>query len=326
MLLSHAQPVAAASNPNVLSILVLGDSYSAGNGAGDYYGPDECRRSHRNYAEDLAGLVEAAPYRQPATVVNRACSGATTSAFWSTQHKQPPQLASVNSSYNLIFLTIGGNDLYFADMIEYCLINKTAAGNHCLSNLDRALSLLKDGAVKKSVGRVLSDIGEGANPWAKANPAAKIVLVGYPYLEGDPSYTIVDRKQGKNSVAGTSCGQRDGKTNIVRVGYCLKKIEDLGDTVQQDLVNQLNAKYHTSAFVFVKTKDLFAGKQAGFTGPNHELFASHVNPNRWFVQPFVDAQSSVQGTIEALRYGTDVFYHPNPTGWKQEAVKSYVVV
>ena len=32
-----------------LSIVQLGDSYSAGNGAGNYHGPADCRRSGRNW-------------------------------------------------------------------------------------------------------------------------------------------------------------------------------------------------------------------------------------------------------------------------------------
>ena len=40
-----------------LRVRVLGDSYSAGNGAGDYDKPATCRRSHRNYGGVYANLV-----------------------------------------------------------------------------------------------------------------------------------------------------------------------------------------------------------------------------------------------------------------------------
>jgi hypothetical protein len=63
---------------HVLSILLMGDSYSAGNGVGDYYGTTGCRDSHRNYAEDFQRLLAQPPHRQQATLVNVACSGATT--------------------------------------------------------------------------------------------------------------------------------------------------------------------------------------------------------------------------------------------------------
>ena len=39
-----AGPAAAAATTT--DIVVLGDSYSSGNGAGSYYGPSNCWRSH----------------------------------------------------------------------------------------------------------------------------------------------------------------------------------------------------------------------------------------------------------------------------------------
>ena len=80
----------------------------------------------------------------------------------------------------------------------------------------------------------------------------------------------------------------------------LRSLEDLGDQVQQRAVDQVNGTYRTSNFVFVKTKRLFAG---------HELYALSLNPNRWFVAPETDA---------GLAYRAE-WYHPNPTGWYEEA-------
>ena len=294
-----------------LSILVLGDSYSAGNGAGDYYGPSGCRRSGKNYAEDYAALLRQAPFSQASTVTNAACSGATTSAFFTSWNGQPPQIDAVNGSFQLVLLTIGGNDVHFADIVQYCLVNKTHDGYHCLRNLDRAIQLLHDGSVTSAVTHVLSEIHG-------RDPSAKIVLLGYPYLEGDESYELVDRGEGSASVTGDTCGDRSGSTNLVTVGKCVHEIGDLGDSIEQGIVDQLNSSDSGSPYAFVSTQRLFVGTQPGFTGPNHELYASHVNPNRWFIQPFVDADSGA-GTLDAAWGGSDVFYHPNPTGWEEEA-------
>ncbi|MGO9792970.1 MAG: GDSL-type esterase/lipase family protein [Solirubrobacteraceae bacterium] len=176
VLLVHVADSAAAGHPKVLSILVMGDSYSAGNGAGDYHGPRGCRRSYKNYAEQYETLVEAAPYHQKATVANVACSGDTTSAFFNAESGRPKQLVAVNHGYNLIFLTIGGNDIHFADLVEYCLIARFRDGAHCRQDLDRALTLLKDGTMEGAIKGVLSGIE------LAADPRAKIVLLGYPYL------------------------------------------------------------------------------------------------------------------------------------------------
>ncbi len=300
--LINAGASAAAASSNVLSILVVGDSYSAGNGAGDYTGDAGCYQSKRNYAWDFARLVEAAPYHQPANVTNVACSGATTSWFFNKEHNRPPEIDAVNNSYNLIFLTIGGDDIDFADIVQYCLVEPFAVGDHCLANLDRAVTMLTDHTVQNNVTNVLSAIRQ------QAAPNAKIVLLGYPYLIRNKNYELIDRREGKHSVQGDACGQRQGKTNVVTVGRCLTEIGDLGDTLQQGIVNQLNSQDHTTAFVFVKMKSLFEGP------PNHELAApiarfSAAQPKRWFIQPYYDT---------AL-IDHNAWYHPNPTGWLQEA-------
>ena len=48
--LAAALPVAAEAAPP-LNVVQIGDSYSAGNGAGNYYGPKDCFRSSSNWAE-----------------------------------------------------------------------------------------------------------------------------------------------------------------------------------------------------------------------------------------------------------------------------------
>jgi lysophospholipase L1-like esterase len=65
-----------------LKIVLLGDSYSAGNGARDangdrdYYGPKDCYRSHSNWAEQYVDSLQAQGYN--VTFLNRACSGGVT--------------------------------------------------------------------------------------------------------------------------------------------------------------------------------------------------------------------------------------------------------
>lgn len=61
---------AAAKTP--LRVVTLGDSYAAGNGAGDYWGPKGCYRSHSNWGERYLKTLRS-QYNVIAT--NRACSG-----------------------------------------------------------------------------------------------------------------------------------------------------------------------------------------------------------------------------------------------------------
>lgn len=58
-----------------LNIVHLGDSYSAGNGAGRYYGTPECMRSFNNWGQVLTNRLYRSGVK--ATYLNRACSGGT---------------------------------------------------------------------------------------------------------------------------------------------------------------------------------------------------------------------------------------------------------
>ncbi|GAB7189437.1 hypothetical protein NUM3379_01430 [Kineococcus sp. NUM-3379] len=66
-----ADPAQAATKPR-LDVVILGDSYSAGNGAGRYGGPLLCYRSENNWGNQYARSLAD---RYTVNVVNRACSG-----------------------------------------------------------------------------------------------------------------------------------------------------------------------------------------------------------------------------------------------------------
>ena len=72
--LAPAMPASAATTRLALDVTLIGDSYSAGNGAGNYEGPLKCYRSPDNWGEQYADTLRD---RFTVKVVNRACSGAT---------------------------------------------------------------------------------------------------------------------------------------------------------------------------------------------------------------------------------------------------------
>jgi lysophospholipase L1-like esterase len=74
--LATLHPPAAVAAPRPVRVVVLGDSYSSGAGAGFYYGPEGCYRSPHGWVEQYAGGLRGAGYE--VTLVNRACSGAET--------------------------------------------------------------------------------------------------------------------------------------------------------------------------------------------------------------------------------------------------------
>ncbi|MEZ5095972.1 MAG: hypothetical protein R2731_07500 [Nocardioides sp.] len=80
----HQADTAAAAEtaPMTLKVVLLGDSYSAGNGARDfdgksaYFGPSPCHRSHVNWSERYVAWLTAQGYH--VTFLNRACSDGVT--------------------------------------------------------------------------------------------------------------------------------------------------------------------------------------------------------------------------------------------------------
>jgi hypothetical protein len=269
--------LADAASSSTFPILVMGDSYSAGNGAGDYTGPKGCWRSPNNYAGLYSQALNQPPYDQLSYVASSACSGDKTSSFFSTTSGRAPQLASVNKHYGLILPTIGGDDVGFAGIVQNCLIAAFVNVAKCKALLSEADKLLSDGTIEGRVRRVLSGIR------SRADSRAVIALLGYPYLESDAGY-VIDK----------------GAPDAFNVGGWLRRIEDKGDAIQERLISELNRHDHTSSFLFVKTKARFKG---------HELSAESSNPNRWFVEPLTDATIASRFT----------WYHPNPTGWAEEA-------
>lgn len=101
-------------------VVVMGDSYSAGEGAGSYH-PDTdtatnpCHRSDLTYGADLF---------ERRTII--ACSGAVTSDLadqqYPTVQPQLSQLMALDDPADLVLLTLGGNDAGFSDVIKVCAL------------------------------------------------------------------------------------------------------------------------------------------------------------------------------------------------------------
>ncbi|WP_371500870.1 SGNH/GDSL hydrolase family protein [Kitasatospora sp. NBC_00374] len=138
----------------------LGDSYSAGVGAGSYLGDSgSCKRSTNAY-----------PYlwknaHGPSAFSFVACSGARTGDVLNSQ------LSVLDSSTTLVSITIGGNDAGFADTMQTCVLNSESA---CLS----AVAAAKSYATTTLPGK-LDQVYTAIHSKA---PNAHVVVLGYPHL------------------------------------------------------------------------------------------------------------------------------------------------
>ncbi|MFH9467005.1 SGNH/GDSL hydrolase family protein [Streptomyces clavifer] len=165
----------AEESVRAVDYVALGDSYSSGVGAGSYDSASgNCKRSTRAYP----ALWAAA--NAPASFAFTACSGARTGDVTAGQ------LAPLNSSTDLVSISIGGNDAGFADVMTTCVLQSEAT---CLSRIATARGFV-DSTLPGRLDSVYAAIS------AKA-PAARVVVLGYPrfYKLGGSCLTGLSEKE-----------------------------------------------------------------------------------------------------------------------------------
>lgn len=139
--------------------VALGDSYAAGDGAGSYLSDGtDCYRSLLGYP----GLVAASGNL---ALDLQACSGAVASDVLNLQ------LATLSTSTGYVTVTVGGNDVGFADVITTCLGTDTTA---CLAAITTAETKATTELPTK-LDAVFSAVKTKA-------PTAKVVATNYPRL------------------------------------------------------------------------------------------------------------------------------------------------
>ncbi len=178
---AHAQtpaptisPVAAASandttpdTERAVSVVQLGDSYSSGNGAGDYFGDPDARLSHNAYGPLYVDWLNTQPDIS-ARFTTFAHSGAKIADL---RTKQIPQ---VPSDADLVFFTIGGNDVEFKAIVPNCFVVGFRNSAGCRAKVDAATAMLP--SVATDLYGALEDLS------TRIAPGAEVVIVAYPQL------------------------------------------------------------------------------------------------------------------------------------------------
>ncbi|MDW4574341.1 SGNH/GDSL hydrolase family protein [Microbacterium sp. M3] len=136
----------------------VGDSFAAGVGAGSYL-DTSCYRSSKSYPK----LLDADADKLLSTFV--ACSGANTAAVVA-------QTGAVPAGAALVTVTVGGNDVGFADVMQNCFVLPNST---CASKIAAGSAIAASDAFAANVAGVITAIR------AKA-PAARVVVAGYPLL------------------------------------------------------------------------------------------------------------------------------------------------
>ena len=166
---------------NLIRATLLGDSYSAGNGAGDYYGPKESYRSHNNWAHKYTRWLN--DQGAPTTLENLAYSGSVTSDVLHTDGKTN-QIDKMSADTNLVMFTIGGNDVNFSDIVQQCFALGMRDAKTCKEKVTNANTQLEN--VKTNTLTILQQIDD------KLTNDAQVILVGYPRLASNREYILKD--------------------------------------------------------------------------------------------------------------------------------------
>jgi len=149
---------AHAANP--VAYVAMGDSYSAGVGAGGYTpSSGTCMRSPRSYTALWAGSHTVASF------TSVACNGATTTDVLNNQ------LGALSGNTTMVTITVGGNDAGFVEVITTCLLGTDGACTFAL-NAGKAYAT---GVLPGKLDHTYQSIRSRA-------PHARVIVLGYPRL------------------------------------------------------------------------------------------------------------------------------------------------
>ncbi|MFG2292421.1 GDSL-type esterase/lipase family protein [Streptomyces sp. NPDC048603] len=149
------------------------------------YGTTAANGCHRS---DSSEVRSAGPIAEVA--VNLACSGAVTDNVFRSvsgglsfkgEAPQADQLAAVAATHDVrvITLSVGGNDLGFADIIENCAYDFVLWNSYCHDDQQYAVDQKIDGVMTK-VGKSVDEIRAVMRAAGYADSAYRIVLQSYP--------------------------------------------------------------------------------------------------------------------------------------------------
>jgi hypothetical protein len=162
-------------------LVVLGDSYSAGEGlspylAGTQDAPDgnRCHRSLHAYGAVLGSSIASPAHFE-------ACSGAVIADILPMPPEHAGQVAAPDPTASVVTITISGNDALFSTIVGFCL-----AKLHCLDNKAWHITNRTEPDLQTYAAHRLPEIDTELGPFYdklhKQFPNARIVVLGYPRL------------------------------------------------------------------------------------------------------------------------------------------------
>ena len=309
----HAQSPPLLPIPQV--IILLGDSYASGNGAGNYIGGNvgECYRSTTTWGAQFAQSIRSTS-TGTSTFINRGCSGGrfadilndrplgviakdgngtcpvppsgsdeyyTNNVGSSTCNRLlKSQIQTLNSTVvDLVLLAMGGNDMQFENLVKKCLIFGLRDASDCQDQIN----FVRNYAATWT--QQLSNVLVAMAPLLK--PTARVIVLQFPHIVQNTPFSFSELFGG---------GSIEITNNLRSLGSVLDDSQRTAVTMANNAVNRTFVLYYD------QVKTVFEGHE-----PHPSAFTD--NPNAWVYE------GSAPITAE--------IYHLNPIGHAQLAIALY---
>lgn len=169
--------------------VAMGDSFSSGEGnppfesGTDNPGANECHRSTQAYPR----LLQDYPYVDVGSTSFVACSGSTSNEMIGGKYNERPQIDSLSSNTEVVTVTSGGNDIGFSAFANECVLSSCSIGS---STYNASWSALTNSSNASYLPSKLDNLyAQMQNKLTAANTSANVLVVGYPYVAKDDSWT-----------------------------------------------------------------------------------------------------------------------------------------
>jgi lysophospholipase L1-like esterase len=229
----RAQPASSL----VVRYVALGDSYSAGTGAGRYPAAGKkCERSASAFPQLWAARHD------PASFVSVACAGATIATV------RASQLSALSVRTTLVSITIGGNDVGFSQVMETCVFQLNSACVKAVTTAESSIRRLLPGRLDSLLRAIRTRA-----------PLARIIVLGYPDLyDLSQSRDCIGIGTGKRATLDQGAGVLDRALSAaaarnhdsfadVRPEFARHEICDGGSSYLNALTFPLDGSYHPNA-------------------------------------------------------------------------------
>ncbi|MDS1116017.1 GDSL-type esterase/lipase family protein [Gordonia westfalica] len=173
------------------SAIIMGDSYSSGEGTYKYLDRDSnhgptCHRSDSQYASQLLATA-----RNP-QVRNIACSGAVLAELTTPQVTDKGvvrtgsgqlQMLDRQDAPSAVFLTIGGNDIGFGTLGDQCVRSSCAKSDDLDAMVDKGLvGLAANNNLANHYAEIYRVINTDAKRRARGGQVAPVIVSPYPWV------------------------------------------------------------------------------------------------------------------------------------------------